>query len=52
MIFAPIYGIVQIGSVHIKAPWRKPLFSERNGYKKPFLRLFGFRFFKLDEVRK
>lgn len=25
--------------------WNPPLFSERNGYRRPFMSVFGYRFF-------
>ena len=31
--------------VQIKMPWNRPLFSERYGYRRPKLCLFGFRLF-------
>lgn len=33
-------------------PEHRPLFSERNGYKKPFLRMRGRRYFALHRVRR
>ena len=31
----------------IKAPWWPPLFSERNGFKRPLLKIGGWRLFPL-----
>ncbi len=33
-----------------KTPKSEPLFSERNGYQKPFLQINGWRFFWMDEL--
>ncbi len=33
-----------------KSPKSEPLFSERNGYQKPFLKIKGWRFFLLDAL--
>jgi len=48
---SPFHGVAFYrirGDGHIlKAPWCAALFSERNGYKIPLVRLFGFRIFPL-----
>lgn len=32
----------------LRAPWNRPLFSERNGLRKPILSKFGWRLFVLS----
>lgn len=31
-------------------PWKRPIFSERYGFRQPELRLGGFRLFRLEAV--
>ena len=38
-------GYVRVQKGVVSWTNHRPLFSERNGYKVPFMRLFGYRFF-------
>lgn len=33
----------------VKAPWNRPLFSERYGYVRPTAKILGFRIFRLEQ---
>lgn len=52
----PVCGLAWIrwnergAGLQIKAPWQKPLFSERYGYTIPIWRVLGFRAFRLDPI--
>ncbi len=45
-------GWIRLGSLGPGIAYTKnpPLFSERYGYKKPFMKLFGYRFFWLEHA--
>lgn len=36
--------------IRVKAPWNRPLFSERYGYTKPMIEIKGWRVFSLQQV--
>lgn len=46
-------GFLRLGARGPGISWTcsRPLFSERNGYTVPFMRLFGYRFFWLQADR-
>jgi hypothetical protein len=47
----PNHGIAFTRNWMVRAPWCKPLFSERNGFKVPVAKMLGFRLFRLDPKR-
>jgi len=44
-------GSLNGAGYQILTPWSEPVFSERFGYRKAIIRIFGWRLMRLDKVK-